>query len=71
MAVRSRPPVTAARAVEEYQALVEKGDIDSPRSRELRQELEREFGVNSEELQLADLVIAKWQALRHGRGPKP
>jgi predicted ATP-binding protein involved in virulence len=70
MSVKSRPPVKTAKALDDYQALIEQGQIDSPRTLELRRELEREFGASSEELQLADLVIAKWKALRHGRASK-
>jgi hypothetical protein len=56
--------------LEEYRALVEEGEIDSARALELRRELEGEFGAGSEELQLADLVIAKWKALQHGKSGK-
>jgi hypothetical protein len=56
--------------LEEYRTRVEKGEIDSARALELRRELEGEFGAGAEELQLADLVIAKWKALRHGKAGK-
>jgi predicted ATP-binding protein involved in virulence len=70
MSVRARPPVGPAQALEEYRTRVEKGEIDSARALELRRELEGEFGAGAEELQLADLVIAKWKALRHGKAGK-
>jgi predicted ATP-binding protein involved in virulence len=71
MDVRSRPPIKVAKALEEYQDLIERGEIDSSRALELRRELETRYGSASEEMQLADLVIARWKALRRGKDAKP
>jgi predicted ATP-binding protein involved in virulence len=70
MDVRSRPPIKMAIELQEYQDLIEQGDVDSNRASHLRRELELQFGPASEEMQLADLVIARWNALRRGRDSK-
>ena len=70
MNVRSRPPIKMAKSLEEYQDLIEKGEIDSTKAMQLRRELEAQYGAASEEMQLADLVIARWKALRRGKDSK-
>jgi len=67
MDVNSRPPIKMANTLEEYRSLIENGEIESQKTLALRKELEAQFGGHSEELQLADLVIARWKAKRRGK----
>lgn len=70
MSVKSRPPVEASRVLEEYRDLIEKGEIDSNRASDLRRQVEEFYGAGAEELEMADLVIARWRATRKARGNK-
>ncbi len=68
MDVPSRPPVDMAKQLVEYHQLIEHGEIDSERAGKLRRELGQHFGQASEEMQLADLVVARWKATRKAQG---
>lgn len=68
MRVNSRPPVEASRVLEEYRDLIERGQIDSPEALALRRRVEEFFGPGSEELEMADLVIARWKAIQMKQG---
>ncbi|HTI71596.1 MAG TPA: AAA family ATPase [Candidatus Limnocylindria bacterium] len=71
MEVPGRPPVEAAKLLEKYHQAIGQGDIDSAGTLKMRADLEAEFGNESEELQLADLVIRRWQATRRTNGVRP
>jgi len=70
MSVKSRPPVEASQVLEEYRDVIERGEIDSPKALELRQRVEQFYGTEAEEVDLANLVIARWKAIRQSRGGK-
>jgi hypothetical protein len=60
--------VDMAKQLVEYHQLIEHGEIDSERAGKLRRELGQHFGQASEEMQLADLVVARWKATRKAQG---
>ena len=67
MGIDSYPPLPIREKLREYQRLVGDAQHDSPRAKELRADIEKEWGVGDPELQLMDVTIRKNETLQKMR----
>ena len=63
MDTNSRPPLDEVDLLDNYLDKIHQGDIDSEEVLILREQLNKLYGKNYQQLEIADMIINKWKSL--------